>query len=189
MFENPEMLAHPEQTKGGWVAYGNAYQDLKDEYCGGGTCGTDQWWALRTHCYDYGVDEARPIPRTSGSSCKGNFVVPKAEDVNSAARIQSPWEGRNECFDEGPGSTLYMHTCHDGDNRARRTVLFAHPYTLPHAHPQTRPHWPASGGPSSGPISADASPPCDGARREVLFLVLSCERKREELRAFLPRGK
>ena len=125
------MFENPAQTAEGWVAYGNAYQDLKDQYCGGGTCGTDQWWALRTHCYDYGVDEARPIPRTSGSSCKGNFVVPKAEDVNSAARIQSPWEGRNECFDEGPGSTLYMHTCHDGDNRARRTVLFAHPYTLP----------------------------------------------------------
>jgi len=111
------MFENPAQTAEGWVAYGNAYQDLKDQYCGGGTCGTDQWWALRTHCYDYGVDEARPIPRTSGSSCKGNFVVPKAEDVNSAARIQSPWEGRNECFDEGPGSTLIMFTCHDGDNQ------------------------------------------------------------------------
>ena len=57
-------------------------------------------------------------------------VVPKAEDANSAARIQSPWDGRDECFDEGSG-TISMHTCHDGGNRARRTVLFAHPYTLP----------------------------------------------------------
>ena len=108
------------QTAQGWADYCNAYPDLKNAFCGGGTCTTANWWACRTHCYQYGYYEARPVGHTVGVSCGGQYAGPKPESLGTAMRMLSPYRGGEAyCADihYGNGGTWYMYPCHDGSNQ------------------------------------------------------------------------
>jgi hypothetical protein len=109
---------NPAQTTQGWADYCNQYQDLKNAFCGGQTCTTNNWWSCRTHCYQYGFTENRPSPYAPGTSCAGQFKAPKAESYGEAKRMMSPWSGSGDCIDMNLGShTLFMHPCHGGGNQ------------------------------------------------------------------------
>ena len=106
----------PTESAQDWADYCNHYQDLKNAFCGGGTCTTNNWWACRTHCYQYGFTEGRPIAYSSGNSCTGKFNVAKAESYSTGKRMFSPYG--DWCVDMNlQSSTLFMHPCHNGNNQ------------------------------------------------------------------------